>query len=66
MFKLLIEPNKNFEYSITIMDNAGSIWKSGISATHRCSENELAEQVKEVLRVTDNLRKLPPISIKTP
>lgn len=64
MFKLLIEPSKDSKYAITIGDNSGfSI--SGISATLRCSENDLSETVKEVLRVTDNLRKLPPISLKT-
>jgi hypothetical protein len=64
MFKLLIELIKDSKYAITISDNSGfSI--SGISATLRCSENDLSETVKEVLRVTDNLRKLPPISLKT-
>ncbi len=65
MFKLLIEQIKDFKYAITISDNSG-FSSSGISATLICSENDLSETVKEVLRVTDNLRKLPPISLKTP
>jgi hypothetical protein len=64
-FKLLIEPIKNFKYAITISDNSGFLG-SGISATLICSENDLSETVKGVLHVTDNLTKLPPISLKTP
>ena len=54
MFKLSIKPAKDFRYGIFLSDDMGFV-KWSIT----CNEIDLNEIMEKVLRVTENLRKLP-------
>jgi len=54
MFKLSIKPMKDFQYGVFLSDDMGFVkWST------TCNEIDLSETIEKVLRVTENLRKLP-------